>query len=49
MSGGNQGPIVLIMVENRHSGLPWELVRSCRPLGQMLKRAGFTGGWLELA
>ena len=43
--GINQGPIVL-MVENHRSGLPWRLMRNCRPLVAGLRRAGFVGGWL---
>jgi len=44
--GINQGPIVL-MVENYRSGLPWRLMRGCTPLAEGLRRAGFTGGWLD--
>ncbi len=44
--GLNDGPIVL-MIENYRSGLLWELMRRCEPLGRGLRRAGFRGGWLE--
>ena len=44
--GLNQGPIVL-MIENYLTGLPWRLMRSCAPVIAGLRRAGFTGGWLE--
>ena len=43
--GLNQGPVVL-MIENHRSGLLWQLMRSCRYIGDGLRRAGFTGGWL---
>lgn len=43
--GLNQGPIVL-MIENHRSGLPWRLMRHCRPIVTGLRRAGFQGGWL---
>ncbi|WP_412063487.1 glucoamylase family protein [Rubrivirga sp. IMCC45206] len=44
--GLDQGPIVL-MIENYRSGLPWRLMRGCEPLARGLRRAGFTGGWLD--
>jgi hypothetical protein len=44
--GLNQGPIVL-MIENYHSGLLWRLMRRCPYLISGLRRAGFSGGWLE--
>jgi hypothetical protein len=46
--GINQGPIPL-MIENHRSDFLWRLMRSCRPIVTGLKRAGFTGGWLEKA
>ena len=46
--GINQGPIVL-MIENHRSGLLWSLMRQCPYLVTGLRRAGFTGGWLEAA
>lgn len=44
--GLDQGPIVL-MIENYRSGLPWRLTRRCAPIVRGLRRAGFTGGWLD--
>ncbi len=44
--GLDQGPIVM-MIENYRSGFFWELMRRCSPLMQGLRRAGFTGGWLD--
>jgi len=44
--GLKQGPIVL-MIENFRSGLLWRLMRQCPYLIRGLRRAGFTGGWLE--
>jgi hypothetical protein len=44
--GINEGPVVL-MIENYRSGLPWQLMRACPYIAGGLRRAGFTGGWLE--
>ncbi|MCA9972109.1 MAG: hypothetical protein KC425_17920 [Anaerolineales bacterium] len=44
--GINQGPVVL-MIENYQTGLIWELMRRCPVVVRGLRRAGFTGGWLE--
>lgn len=44
--GIDQGPIVL-MIENQRSGLFWNLMRKSPPIIAGLRRAGFTGGWLE--
>jgi hypothetical protein len=44
--GLDQGPVVL-MIENFATGLIWNLIRRCRPIGDGLRRAGFRGGWLE--
>ena len=44
--GLNQGPIIL-MIENHRSGLLWRLMRACAPIAAGLRRAGFTGGWLQ--
>lgn len=44
--GLNQGPIVL-MIENYRSGFFWDLMKRCPPIGEGLRRAGFTGGWLS--
>lgn len=46
--GIDQGPIVL-MIENQRSGLLWRLMRTSTPIVTGLRRAGFTGGWLEEA
>jgi hypothetical protein len=46
--GLDQGPVVL-MIENYRSGLPWRLMRSCRPVVAGLARAGFRNGWLRSA
>jgi hypothetical protein len=43
--GLDQGPIVL-MIENYHTGLVWNLMRQCPYLITGLRRAGFGGGWL---
>jgi hypothetical protein len=43
----NQGPAGL-MVENFRSGLIWRLMRSCPYVRAGLRRAGFTGGWLQV-
>lgn len=42
----DQGPVVL-MIENYRSGLIWRLLRGCAYVTDGLKRAGFTGGWLD--
>ena len=44
--GINQGPIVN-MIENHRSGFLWSLMRQCPHLVGGLRRAGFSGGWLE--
>ena len=44
--GLNQGPIIL-MIENHRSGLLWQLMRACAPIAAGLRRAGFSGGWLQ--
>lgn len=46
--GLDQGMIVL-MVENFRSGLPWRLMRACPHIRMGLRRAGFRGGWLAAA
>lgn len=43
--GIDQGPIVL-MIENRRSGMIWEVMRRNPHIRRGLERAGFTGGWL---
>ncbi len=44
--GIDQGPIV-IQIENYRSGLIWELMRDNEHIRRGLRRAGFTGGWLD--
>jgi hypothetical protein len=44
--GLDQGPIVL-MIENYVTGFFWDLMKQCPYLVNGLRRAGFTGGWLE--
>ena len=44
--GINVGPNV-IMIENFRSGLIWRLMRQCPYVVEGLRRAGFTGGWLD--
>jgi len=44
--GLDQG-IIVLMLENHRSGLPWALMRGCRYLVDGLRRAGFDGGWLD--
>ncbi|MDQ5857088.1 MAG: hypothetical protein M3542_02255 [Acidobacteriota bacterium] len=44
--GLDQGPVVL-MIENFATGMIWSLIRRCRPIVDGLRRAGFTGGWLD--
>lgn len=44
--GIDQGPI-LLMIENHRSGLLWRLLRDDPDLRRGLRRAGFTGGWLD--
>jgi hypothetical protein len=44
--GLDQGPIVL-MIENYHTGFLWRLMRGCPYIVSGLRRAGFSGGWLQ--
>ncbi|MHB8530916.1 MAG: glucoamylase family protein, partial [Caulobacteraceae bacterium] len=44
--GIDQGPI-LAMLENWRSGLIWKVMRTNPHIARGLRRAGFTGGWLE--
>jgi hypothetical protein len=44
--GIDQGPIV-IMLENHRTGLVWETMKTNPHVVRGLRRAGFTGGWLE--
>ncbi len=45
--GIDQGPI-LAMIENHRSDLVWRVMRKNPYIRTGLKRAGFTGGWLEV-
>jgi hypothetical protein len=42
----DQGPI-LLMIENHRSGLIWNLLKKSPYVSAGLRRAGFTGGWLD--
>ncbi len=44
----NQGPVIL-MIENYNTGLIWNLMKKSSYVITGLKRAGFTGGWLDEA
>lgn len=44
--GLNQGPVIL-MIENFKSGLIWNIMKKCPPVVNGLRRAGFSGGWLD--
>lgn len=44
--GIDQGPIVA-MIENHRSGLVWKTMRGNPHVVRGLRRAGFTGGWLD--
>lgn len=44
--GIDQGPIV-IMIENHRTGLVWKTLRKNPHIVRGLKKAGFTGGWLD--
>jgi len=46
--GLDQG-IIVMMIENHRTGLPWKLMRGCRWIVEGLHRAGFDGGWLDTA
>lgn len=46
--GIDQAPVVL-MVENYRTGLLWNIMRRSPPILAGLRRAGFSGGWLERA
>ena len=46
--GIDQGPIVA-MIENHRSGLLWSLCRRDAYIVAGLRRAGFSGGWLDAA
>jgi len=44
--GINEGPTV-VMIENHRTGMMWRLMHGCAPLVAGLRRAVFTGGWLD--
>jgi hypothetical protein len=44
--GIDQGPI-LLMIENWRSGLVWKVMKKNPYVRRGLRRAGFTGGWLQ--
>ena len=44
--GLDQG-IITLMIENHRSGAIWKLMRGCPWVVDGLRRAGFTGGWLD--
>ena len=46
--GADQGPI-LGMIANYKTGIIWKATRKVPNLVRGLKRAGFTGGWLDSA
>ena len=46
--GIDQGPIV-IMIENARSDIVWRRMQGEPNITRGLKRAGFTGGWLDRA
>jgi hypothetical protein len=46
--GIDEGPIVA-MIENYRTGLVWRYMRTNRHVIRGLRRAGFTGGWLDEA
>jgi len=46
--GIDQGPL-LAMIENHRSGFVWGLLRRHEAVVRGLRRAGFTGGWLDQA
>ncbi|HUZ60282.1 MAG TPA: glucoamylase family protein [Hanamia sp.] len=44
----NEGPVIL-MIENYNTGLIWNLMKKSPHIINGLRRAGFTGGWLNEA
>jgi hypothetical protein len=44
--GLDQG-VIVVMIENHRSRLLWQLMRRCPSIATGLRRAGFTGAWLE--
>ena len=46
--GIDQGPIVT-MIENWRTGLVWDVMKKNPHIVRGLRRAGFSGGWLDAA
>ncbi len=44
--GLNEGPMI-IMIENFRTRLIWNIIKKCLYVTNGLRRAGFTGGWLD--
>ena len=44
--GLNEGPMV-IMIENFRTQLIWNIIKKCGYITNGLRKAGFTGGWLD--
>ena len=44
--GIDQGPIIL-MIENYQTEFIWNLMKKCTHVIKGLRKAGFTGGWLD--
>jgi hypothetical protein len=44
--GLNHGPVI-VMIENYRSGLTWKIFKQCPAIIAGLRKAGFTGGWLD--
>ncbi|WP_239309105.1 glucoamylase family protein [Rhodanobacter sp. FDAARGOS 1247] len=50
VSGGQYGldqGVIFMMIENHRSGGIWRTLRRCQPLVDGLRKAGFSGGWLD--
>ena len=45
--GIDQGPIAL-MIENLRTGFVWRIAKRCPAIVRGFRRAGFTGGWLDV-
>ena len=44
--GGLEQGMIVLMIENYRTGLPWQLMRANSSIATGLRRAGFRGGWL---
>ena len=42
----DQGPVIL-MIENYRTELLWKIMQRCPSVVAGLRKAGFTGGWLD--